>query len=453
MQIPIQSGVRIRDGAFATSFPVNLEHRVVESGLSKGQLVTTRGAIEVAQGPGTDRGGIVWRGMLYRAMGSRLVRVSSDFTIEDLGDIGDDGQPATFDYSFDRLAIRSGECLFYFAGTTLTKVTDSDLGIVLDVAWLDGYFVTTDGESIVVTELLDPAAVDPLRYGSAEADPDPVTGLLRHRQEIVAFGRHSIQFFRNVGGVGFPFAVTPGATIPVGCVSPRAKCLVGKTFAFVGGARDEPIGVYVGLQGSAERVSTPEIDDWLAAVPEGDIRLEPRVFGEDQQLVIHTERRSMALSLKASGEIDDAAWHVLHSGNFGQYRPRNAIFCYGRHICGDSASSRLGVLTEDTFDQFGAPSQWQLEAGMLFNEGKAMILREVELFGRQAPRPATLFLSLTRDGEVWSNEVALRLSGRRDQRLMWRPNTRLPAIAGIRVRGTDHFAVVRADVDGEPLSV
>jgi hypothetical protein len=44
-----------------------------------------------------------------------------------LGDVGGSG-PVSLDYGFDRLAIRSGTSLYYWNGTTLTQVTDVDLG-------------------------------------------------------------------------------------------------------------------------------------------------------------------------------------------------------------------------------------------------------------------------------------------------------------------------------------
>jgi hypothetical protein len=66
------------------------------------------------------------------------------------------------------------------------QVTDPDLGVVLDVVWVDGYFMTTDGEFLVVTELTDPTQVNPLKYGSSEVDPDPVVALLKLRNEVYA---------------------------------------------------------------------------------------------------------------------------------------------------------------------------------------------------------------------------------------------------------------------------
>jgi hypothetical protein len=87
---------------------------------------------------------------------------------------------------------------------TLTQNTDPDLGTVLDVVWVDGYWMTTDGEFLVVTDLTNPLAVDPFKYGSSEVDPDPVKALLKVRNEVYALNRHTIEAFDNVGGCGLP---------------------------------------------------------------------------------------------------------------------------------------------------------------------------------------------------------------------------------------------------------
>jgi hypothetical protein len=97
---------------------------------------------------------------------------------------------------------------------TLTHVTDTDLGPVVDMLWIDGYTMTTDGTSIIVTELNDPTSVLPLKYGSAEEDPDMVTGLIKARDEAYALGQYTIQVFQNVGGNGFPVPAGQGREHP-----------------------------------------------------------------------------------------------------------------------------------------------------------------------------------------------------------------------------------------------
>ena len=453
MQVPIQSGVRSSKAGYATTFPVNLQHEVRESGLSKGQIVTARGASTFATGPGKDRGGAVFRGVHYRVMGSKLVSVSESGTITEIGDVGNDGRPAGFTQDFERLAVRSAEGLYYWDETTLLKVADFDLGKVLDATWMDGYFITTDGEYIVVTDLLDPTSVDTLRYGSAESDPDPVTGVEAFEEELYGFGRFSVQVFRNVGTTGFPFQNVRGATVSVGCVSADAKVRIGQTLAFVGGARDEPIGVYIMGGGRATRISPPEIDEMLAKENASTIVLEARTFGDEQHLIIHLSDRAIVLAIRATGEVGQGAWHIAHSGYFDRYRLRHAVFVYGKHICGDPTSGTLGVLSHDVDTHYGETVHWRFEAGLLFDQGNGMIMREVDLFGRKPSKPTTIWLSMTRDGETWSREVGRKLEGKRSERMQWRPNVRVDEQVGFRFRGTGQIAVARCDVTGEPLSV
>jgi hypothetical protein len=139
MQIPILSGIFTDNGPdLRTSYPVNLMPVPKESGISSGFLRPADGIVANGTGPGVDRGGINWNGVCYRVMGSKLVTVSSTGVITIIGDVGNNGQLVTMDYSFDRLAIASNENLFYWSPSLgLVQVTDPDLGIVLDVVWVD----------------------------------------------------------------------------------------------------------------------------------------------------------------------------------------------------------------------------------------------------------------------------------------------------------------------------
>jgi hypothetical protein len=449
-QIPIQSGVSVKDGSLRTVYPVNLQQKLVESGVSKGELVATHGAVQVATGPGRDRGGIVWNGTHYRVMGPSLVTVSATGAITVLATVPDDGLPVKLDYSFDRLGISSAQLLFYWDGTTLTQVTDTDLMPVLDFVWMDGYFVTTDGTDIVVTQLNDPTSVDPLKYGSAEEDPDPVTGLEKLAEELVGFGRETIEFYRNVGGAGFPFQAVVGATIPYGCVAPRAKCRIGNTIAFVGSGKDEPLGVFVIQGGSATRISDEEIDEKLKnGGDEATITMETRTFGFEQQLVVHLETESVALSTKASEGAGTGLWHVLTSRT-GRYRPRHAVWFANKHWVGDVNSATLGTLDTGTADHFGETPEWQFGAGLLYNGGEGAIIHEVELTGQFSGQ--AVFFAMTYDGETWSREISRRLSGRPQERVVWRPNVRMAKLAAFRFRGHGKVAIARMDFGGEPLS-
>lgn len=442
MQIPIMAGTTVKNGEFATSYPVNLEPKAIDSGVSKGQLVSARGAVPTIAGPGKDRGGIVWEGTHYRVMGSKLVTVGSSIIV--LGDVGDDGSPVGLDYGFGRLAIRSSQRLFYWDGLTLTDVTDPDLGVVLDMVWMDGYYATTDGEFIVVTDLANPTSVDPLRYGSSEEDPDPVTGLLKYREELYALNRNTIQPFQNVGGNGFPFSAVQGGVIPVGCISATAKCMVGGDgFAFVGSARNEPLAVWYFGGGSVTRLSDATVDDDLAAEASPQlIQMECRAFPGERQVIIHLAGKSWGISLSTTEKASQSAWFVLQSGNFGPYRLRHAVLHEGKHYVGDLNSFALGTLGGAT--HFGEAADWLFDAALLFDPA-GVLVSEIELFGQFPTEENAVFFSMTRDGVLWSRESARRLTGRRDERVVWRTNVEIRTMGGFRWRGRGRVAISRCE--------
>lgn len=456
MQVPLLSGIGTRQSEFVTCAPLNLEPLAIDSKISKGQLLAGAGVVSRGTGPGIDRGGINWNGVNYRVMGTKLVRVNQDFSVDTLGDVGSGG-PVNLDYSFDRLGINSGTSLYYWDGSNLVQVTDSDLGDVIDVMWVDGYFMTTDGNSVPVTELADPTSVIPLKYGSAEQDPDPVTGLMKNRQtdEPLVIGRYTIQPLQNVGGNGFPFQAVVGGTIPVGCVSAAAKAYVLSGFAFVGSARDESLGVHIFNGQAPTKISTREVDDALAAeVDETAIQVECRSYRDEQRVYVHLENESWVYLLKLSEKAEEPIWYRVQSGIGGKYRPRHAVACYGKLICGDATSSAIGELSETVDTHFGTETQWQFDPGLIYNGGKGGIVNSLELIGLpgRASSPGSIFLSMTKDGEAYGEEFPLTISpGERRKRIIWRKHRKFRPYLGLRFRGIGTlpgFAALEAEITG-----
>ena len=155
MQIPILSGIYTdNDPSLRTLYPTNLIPVAKQNGVSAGFLRPADGVVQTGTAVGLTRGGINWNDELYRVTGSKLVKIANDGTITTLGDVGGSTSNVTMDYSFDRLAVTSDNNLFYYDDVNgFVQVTDPDLGDALDVKWVDGYFMTTDGENLVVTHL------------------------------------------------------------------------------------------------------------------------------------------------------------------------------------------------------------------------------------------------------------------------------------------------------------
>ncbi len=442
MQIPLLSGTTANEAAeFVQSVPLNLEPILVDNKISKTQLRHTAGTEPFANADGVMRAATVWNGTYYAVKGERLYSFTAGGQPTDIGFVGGSGT-ASLDYSFDRLIIRSGTTLWYWDGATLRQVTSPNLGVVVDAIWFAGYTVATDGTYIVVTEINDPYTVKPLKYASAEGDPDPITGLIRLRGEVYALGTSTIQVFQNVGGANFPLQVVDGATIPTGCVSATAKVLYGETFAFVGSARNDALGVHVAGSGTSSKISTRIVDDALAAVPDPtQIVLEKRVSRDELRLFVHLPTESWVFLAKATEAAGEKIWYRCQSGTNKPYRIRHATYAYNRLLVGDIYSGDVGSLRDIAVEHFNEPTQWQFDVGFIYNGGKGAIIDRVELVGLPGrgsdASGATVFMSYTRDGETFTPERAVSsgLTGERTKRVQWRPHARCRNYMGIRFRG------------------
>lgn len=430
MQIPILNGVYTDGGAdFRTSYPVNLVPVPKEQGISNGYLRPADGLVQSGVGPGATRGGINWNGACYRVMGSKLVRIAANNAVTVIGDVGSGGE-ATMDYSFDRLAISSGGSLYYCDGNILTKVVDPDLGKVIDFCWIDGYFMSTDGNSLIVTELNDPYAVNPLKYGSSEADPDPIVALLRLRSEVYALNRYTIEVFDNIGGDFFPFQRVPGAQIQKGVVGTHACCVFIDAVAFLGSGRNESPGVYVGANATATKISTQEIDILLKQYSETElatVKLEAVNDRSHQHLYIHLPDRTVVYDAAASRELEQQVWFTLSSSlvGFSKYKARDFVWCYDKWLCGDPTSTVFGFADSSIGSHYGQDVRWEFGTMIVYNEGRGAIFHELELVGLTGrvafgkdPRIST---SYSNDGETWSQEhtIAAGKLGDRLKRLVW----------------------------------
>lgn len=466
MQIPILNGIYTDEAAdFRTSYPRNMVPVPKGNGISTGYLRPAEGIDFLADGLGVDRGGVNWGSVCYRAQGTSLVRVDADGTPTSLGSIGGSNQ-VTFDYSFDRLAVASNGRLFYWDGSTFQQVTDPDLGTVIDVLWVDGYFMTTDGENLVVTELNDPFAVNPLKYGSSEADPDPVKALIKVRNEPHALNRYTIEAFDNIGGTGFPFQRIDGAQIQRGTIGTHTCCLFLENLAFMGGGRNESIAVWVGSGGQSSKISTREIDQILATYSEAELYvavMEPRVDLGHQHLYIHLPDQTLVYDGAASAIVGEPVWFTLTTGIAakGQYRARNFVWCYDKWLVGDPSAARVGAMSTAHANHWGELNTWEFGTVVIYNESRGAIFHEVELVclaGRmELGVDSRLSTSYSKDGETWSQPKYVRIGtqGQRNKRLMWLQQGAMRNWRIQRFQGTSdaQLAVARLETRIEPMGV
>ena len=468
MQIPILNGIFTddRQAEIRTSYPVNLIPVPKQSGISNGYLRPADGLVKNGEGPGVNRGGIERDGVCYRVMGTKFCSIAADGAVTVLGDVGGtDDNLVTMTYSFDLLAIASGQKLFYWNGTTVDQVTDPDLGPVLDVVWVDGYFMTTDGQFLVVTELLDPFAVNPLKYGSSEIDPDPVVALVKLRNEVYALNRHTIEVFDNVGGNLFPFQRVEGAQIQKGVIGTQACCVFVETIAFLGSGRNESPGIFMGVNAQANKISTKEIDEVLTDYTEvqlATVKLEARNDRNHQHLYVHLPDQTIVFDFTASQATGSVVWFVLSSSTVGlaRYKARDIVWCYNKWLIGDPTSSTIGYFENTIGSHYDEKVSWEFSTNIVYNEGRGAIFHELELValtGRVAfGTNPVITTSYSVDGETWSQSrsITTGTQGNRNKRLVWFQQGSMINWRIQRFRGESdaHISFARLEAQVEPLA-
>lgn len=464
----------ILDGIFAdvtpqwrTSYPVNMIPVPKQTGISNGFLRPADGIAAFGAGPGIDRGGINWNGTHYRVMGNRFGTVSAAGVFTDIGGVG--GTPddfVTLDYSFDDLGIASNGSFFvYNSGAGLRQNVDPDLGLVIDFIWIDGYFMTTDGVHLVVTELGDPLSVNPIKYGSSEADPDPIVALLKLRNEAVALNRYTIEFFDNTGGDLFPFTRIEGAQIEKGCVGTHACCVYQETIAFLGSGFNEQCSVYLGANASTQKISTQEIDTLLREYTEeqlSKVKMEARNDNAHWFLLLHLPDRTLVFDVAATEVMQQPVWFVLTSAvtGFEQYRAQNFVWVHDKWVGGDPQEARTCYLVQDVSSHYGEHVRWEFATQLIYNEGRGAVFDQLELealtgsiaFGADA----AINTSYSLDGVTWSNDVSISVGswGERVKRLCWFRQGHMRNWRAQRFTGDSagHVAVSRLEARLSPLA-
>lgn len=470
MQIPILNGIYTdANSDFRSFYPRNLIPVPKKQGISQGYLRPADGIIEFATGPGTDRGGVNWNGVHFRAMGSKICKIESDGTVLALYNIGG-SNAVKFDYSFDRLAFASDGTFYYLDSLfNLIRVSDSDLGYVLDFIWVDGYFMTTDGTSLVVTELTDPAQVNPLKYGSAEADPDSIMALLKIRNEPYAVGRYTIEVFSNIGGSLFPFQRIPGAQITRGALGTKAACSLNlgnyTGVAFLGSGRNEPPSIWFGANASTTKLATREIESILQNYSEKELSeavLETRIDKSHAFLYVHLPDQTLVYDASGSVAVEEPVWFKLTSSLVGDgtYRARNLVWCYDKWISGDPTTSKLGYFDNSVSSHYGNENGWEFGTIIVYNKAEGAIFHELELIALTGnfdlnSKP-TIWTSYSTDGESWSVERprAAGRMGKRDTRLNWLQQGNMKNWRIQKFRGTSaaHISIACLEARLEQLS-
>lgn len=401
---------------YRDALPVNMYAVQKEILGAKGYMQQWPGLTSYATFAGQDRGGLYneRHGKHYRVIGTRFVEVSKTGIVTNYGSIPGTKQ-VSLPYSFSTQCIISLGRMFLFNGTTITEVVDSDLGNPIDGVWIDGYYFLTDGEYIYHTDIANEATIDPLKFATAEFMPDKSLGVAKTQDnKVVVFGRFTTEYFIDAATDNFAFQRVESRAQKIGIVATHAKCESGGNFYITGGRKEEALGVHVLSVGSAQKISTREIDKILSAYDEedlSDMHMESCMFDDVWFVIIHLPNETLLFNISIAASFGkEYAWSILKTDTTGNspYIGINGVFDprRGQWVYGSKGSGHIGYLDNSTPNHFDEKVEWILYSPILSLERAS--INELDLStipGFTSSQDATVAFSMTYDrGITYGNE-------------------------------------------------
>jgi hypothetical protein len=238
-----------------------------------------------------------------------------------------------------------------------------------------------------------------------------------------------------------------------------------ETVAFLGSARNEAPGIYLGANATASKISTQDIDILLLSYTEAQlatVKLEARNDKNHQHLYVHLPDRTVVYDHAASQAMERPVWFNLTTtlAGFAQYRARNYVWAYDKWLVGDPQSSSIGYFTDTIGTHWGSNVRWEFGTAIVYNEGRGALFKQLELVtltGRVAlgidPAIST---SYSLDGTSWSQDMSIRVgtTGATQKRLCWFQQGHMRNWRIQRFKGDTqaHLSFLRLEAQLDPLA-
>jgi len=303
------------------------------------------------------RGSIEVLGVPYFVQGNQLFSIDILGARTDLGTITGTGRVSLAASQSYIWIVVPGAASYYFNISTQTLTTNVDpnfLGPAISVSFKDSFFVFTT-DSIIFNANLDGITFTPTDFGTAEFNRDKIiTGFVSNNQYYAA-GSASIQVYRTTGGAGFPFSAVPNSTLDKGLASQFGFVRANNTFFFIGGGENEQAAIYRYLGGSAEKISTIAIDEFIQGLSDDEIQ---GVFAwsyqsaSEEYVGFTFANRTFVYQIQTSQKKGRHIWHERTS-SATRWRVNTIVKAYNNLYVGDERTDKIGIINSDTFTEYG----------------------------------------------------------------------------------------------------
>lgn len=348
------------------------------------------------------RGGKVINGVPYAVIGPALYSFSSSGTATLLGTVSGSGSVIIAGDGVKMMIVTDSTDYFY-NGTTVAAISDTDYPGSDWVENLDGYYcVSIDGE-LHVSANRDPSDWDALDFATAEKYPDDIVRGIADHNELILFGRESGEAWYDSGDADFPLTKVPSGDFEVGIYTKDACAKADNTVFFLG--HD---GVMYRLNGYTPlRVSTHAVEQAVEDATDKNFKcFSWKESGHEFVSLTCTEFTLIY-------DVSSGLWHNRESFGYDYWRAAFVLLAYNKLLVGDSLSNAIGELNADTFTEYGNTLRLSCVSGSVSKDNKRVRHSRLELVfeqgvgltSGQGSDPQIMLRWSDDGGRTWSNEV------------------------------------------------
>jgi hypothetical protein len=372
--------------------PLPLHSYRIES-VSSARLVNTyaekapeegKGPIILRRAPGVStfcpcgasqgRGLHAMAGQLYAVSGSKLFRVSSRATTEDLGAIAGSGLVSMTDNK-TQLAISAANRLYVYEDA-LTQVSDPDVPTKLGrIDFLDNYLIgIREGTGqFVCSALADFTDFDALDFATAEGAPDDLLTLAVDHRAAFLVGEKSSELWENVSaGADFPFTRVPNGFIEMGGLGRDGICKQDNSVFWV--ANDRTLRRLTGA--TPQRVSQHHVErEWKKYTTVSDVRCSPYAIDGHLCVVVTFPTANHTWVYDCTTN----EWHERESYPRDVWDVCAVVECYDRVFVQRASTGEIGVLDPNVYSEWGGPLRAEWAYQSMYSEGKGIQVHRLEM--------------------------------------------------------------------------
>jgi len=285
----------------------------------------------------------------FGVAGNKLYSFNSSGSVE-LGTLSGSTSKVSFAANFDRLVVVNYPKVYcYGASSTSTFPTFREIVLpdlfgtgpvrAVDVAHLNGYLVIACEDGTYVWIAPGENGVDPLNFATAESDPDGLVGVDVVHNNLVFFGKRSIETWQPSGNADLPFQRAVGQDYERGCFYRETIVHMDNSVFWVG----DDNKVYR-ADNVPKRISTDGIDERLRLASGAT---DAWSFSFDGHLFY-------VLSIPGQGtfayDVATDIWSQFSSQGSLNWKPWVGCALDADFICGDRTSGKVWKVSSSATD-------------------------------------------------------------------------------------------------------